>query len=157
MSKKVGIAVLVFLIGIGLGWYFFRGSTPPQPATVQGETQGVPPASPTTSQGAPATGSGTTEDHAAAAKIVVTYTDNGFDPGTTTVKKGTTVRFINKSSGPMWVASNPHPTHTALPGFDELGGAQGGETYEYTFTTVGSWGYHNHLAPGDIGKVIVTE
>ena len=57
-----------------------------------------------------------------AARTVVTYTDTGFAPLSVTIKKGTTVTFVNESSRGMWVASAVHPTHQLLPGFDQESG-----------------------------------
>ncbi len=88
---------------------------------------------------------------------VVKYTDNGFSPNSLTVKVGTEVTFTNDSSNPMWVASNPHPVHTDLPGFDQLKGVDKGGSYKYTFQKVGSWKFHNHLNAGVGGVVVVTE
>lgn len=85
----------------------------------------------------------------------VEYTANGFVPDTITVKPGTTVSFINKDTDPMWVASDPHPIHTDLPGFDAKRKIPTGDSYSYTFTKVGRWGYHNHLNPSNRGTVIV--
>lgn len=85
----------------------------------------------------------------------ITYTDNGFSPQTITVKVGTPVTFVNQSSTGMWVASNPHPVHTDLPGFDEKQSVDSGGSYTYTFEKVGSWGFHNHRNPSDGGTVIV--
>ncbi len=85
----------------------------------------------------------------------IDYTDNGFSPKSITVKVGSTVTWTNSSSGPMWVASNPHPTHTDYPEFDEKSNAANGGTYSFTFTKVGSWGYHNHKDPSKGGTVIV--
>lgn len=87
----------------------------------------------------------------------VTYTDTGFTPATLTVKVGTVVTFMNQSSLDMWVASDPHPTHTDLPGFDEKQAVSNGVSYTYTFQKVGTWGYHDHKNPGMKGKVEVTE
>lgn len=84
----------------------------------------------------------------------VNLTDQGFSPATITVKKGETVKFTNKSSSQMWVASDPHPTHTDYPGFDEL---QMADSYSFTFDNVGTWGFHNHLNPSTKGTVVVTE
>lgn len=95
---------------------------------------------------------------AVAAKVEVDYTNAGFSPQTVTVKKGTTVVFINKSDSKMDVASNPHPTHTDYPGFDQYKSSQKGQNeYDFTFDKVGTWGFHNHLNPSDGGTVIVTE
>ncbi len=88
-------------------------------------------------------------------RTVVTYTDGGFNPKAVTVKTGTTVTFMNDSSGVMWVASDVHPTHQLLPGFDELQSVAKGGSYEYTFIKVGTWTYHNHMNPSDKGTVVV--
>jgi len=90
-------------------------------------------------------------------RTVITYTDGGFNPKTVTVKVGTTVTFMNDSSGLMWVASDPHPVHTLLSGFDELNSVSKGGSYEYTFTKVGTWTYHNHMNPSLKGTVVVTQ
>ena len=85
----------------------------------------------------------------------VTFTDNGFTPATVTIKKGETVRFTNQSSELMWVASNPHPTHTDYPEFDEKTSVAAGGSYEFTFTKIGNWKYHNHKDPSGKGEIIV--
>jgi len=90
-------------------------------------------------------------------QVVVEYTDSGFTPVSISVEKGTTVTFVNRSSGGMWVASDVHPTHQILPSFDQLRSVLNGGTYEYTFEEVGTWKYHNHVAPSDRGAVVVTE
>lgn len=52
--------------------------------------------------------------------FIVTYTNEGFIPQYFNIQLGETVRFINASSLPMWVASGPHPIHTDFPEFDAL-------------------------------------
>jgi plastocyanin len=85
----------------------------------------------------------------------VSYTDTGFSPDTWTVNAGDTVTWTNNSSGTMWVASAVHPTHELLPDFDQLEAVAAGETYEFTFDEVGSYPYHNHVAPENIGTIEV--
>ena len=99
----------------------------------------------------------------------VVYTNKGFKPAAVTVESGTTVEWTNESDKLLWVASDPHPSHTNLPGFDEGGieesDLQGfvpyvyahslGSLYRYTFQKAGTWGYHNHLVPSDRGSVVV--
>lgn len=86
---------------------------------------------------------------------IVTYTDEGFSPLILRIKKGDTVTFKNDSTTGLWVASNPHPTHTSLPGFDADHTLINGETYMYTFTQIGSWGFHNHLNSRFQGTIVV--
>src|SRR3989338_1293172 len=87
--------------------------------------------------------------------IFVTYGDEEFAPREIVVTKGQTVRFINKGSGNMWVASDTHPTHTVLPEFDSKKSIGSGENYEFTFTKIGEWNYHNHIKPNSIVTIIV--
>lgn len=86
---------------------------------------------------------------------VVKLTDNGFEPNTLTIKSGETVKFENASSDDAWVASNVHPTHLLYRGFDEKKPMVSGGSYSFTFTKVGSWGYHNHLEPEVQGTIVV--
>ncbi len=86
---------------------------------------------------------------------MVTYTDNGFSPSTITIKNGQSVTWKNNSSGAMRVASNPHPSHTDLPGFDEISLAGPGQSWTYTFAVTGTHGYHNHANPNAGGTIIV--
>ena len=86
---------------------------------------------------------------------VVKITDSGFEPSTLTVNSGDTVKFENKSSDDAWPASNVHPTHQLYPGFDAKKPLLPGDSYEFTFTKTGSWGYHNHLEPDVQGTIVV--
>ena len=85
----------------------------------------------------------------------VIYTNAGFSPQVLRVPKGTQVTFRNDTTSPMWVASDPHPTHTNYPGFDALKSMNQGQVYVFTFTKTGSWGYHNHLNPSQGGTIVV--
>ncbi len=104
---------------------------------------------------------------------VITYTNKGFNPNYITVRTGSQVEWINTSDKLMWVASDPHPSHTDLPGFDEKGiegnnvdislqifaskayAHTGQKEYRYTFLKPGVWKYHNHLNPADRGTIVV--
>ncbi|MSU55515.1 MAG: hypothetical protein EXS46_03195 [Candidatus Taylorbacteria bacterium] len=99
--------------------------------------------------------------------VVVEYTDaNGFTPENLTLKVGDTVKFVNSSTGKMWVGVDEHPTHTeydnttlkehcavgATLSFDQCGD---GKEYSFTFTKAGSWDYHNHSRSNMRGTVVV--
>lgn len=86
---------------------------------------------------------------------IVIYTDDGYSPDVITIQAGETVEFVNQSSGSVWTASDPHPQHTDLPEFDARGGVAPGESYSFTFTEPGEWGYHDHLRSFQTGTVIV--
>ncbi len=90
--------------------------------------------------------------------VQVVYTSNGFTPQTVTIKKGDTVTFENKTGKSASVASNNHPTHLLYPEFDQYKTDQRGkDEFKFTFTKVGTWGYHDHLNAGMGGTVVVTE
>lgn len=157
--NKFFIGLVVLAAGVLAGWFYFKGK-PVLPTFVKKTVQTTPtPAG--SNLGAPGTISGSAgnglEKGGVAARTVVTLTDKGFSPSPVTVKAGTTTTFVNESSGAMWMASDPHPTHTLLPGFDQLLSVGKGGTYEYIFTKVGTWTYHNHMTPTVKGTVIVTK
>lgn len=89
------------------------------------------------------------------AQYTITYSDTGFSPARIEIPAGSKVRFANNANTNMWVASAVHPTHQALPGFDELKGEVKGSVYEYTFAKTGEWKFHDHLKPEMRGVVLV--
>ncbi|MBI1754884.1 hypothetical protein HYR65_01205 [Candidatus Azambacteria bacterium] len=152
-TKTIVILILILVVFLG-GWYLLNhnsssnSNTSPAPVTSTTNTTGdtVQPSS---------------------SEVTVTYADSGFSPSTVTVKQGQIVTWVNQRSSPMWIASNPHPTHegysgttknqhcpdTAGTAFDECAA---GTRYTFTFGKVGTWGYHNHMDSGMGGTVIVT-
>lgn len=129
MEKKY-ITILILLAVVGIGYYALAGNG--SSGEIAQETPLV--------------------ENEEIEENTVIYQQSGFTPETTTVDVGTTVTFINRSSKPMWVGSDPHPAHTDYPDFDQL--RDGGE-YSFTFNEAGSYPYHNHLFPSDTGTVIV--
>jgi plastocyanin len=89
--------------------------------------------------------------------VIVNYSATGFSPKDISVKAGQTVRFVNTTASGMSVASDDHPAHTIYPEFDQWKDAKykGQKTYEFTFTKVGTWAYHNHMKETDGGTVNV--
>lgn len=102
---------------------------------------------------------------------VVVYANSGFSPSSLIVKSGAEVVFKNESSGPVWVASDVHPTHTVYSGtsmsehcpdtggtvFDTCQAVQSGESWSFKFEKTGEWDYHNHLNPSRKGTILVEE
>lgn len=98
----------------------------------------------------------------------IIYTDAGYEPKSVTIKTGQIVRWINKStSQETWPASAVHPTHGVYPektdtdclgsAFDSCKGLKSGESWDFKFSSVGEWRFHDHLHPSKTGIVIVTE
>lgn len=157
MNNKVFIGLVVLAAGVLVGWFFLKG---PTPTGTEGDktTQESTPAGSNLPPAPDATGEGDAmEKGGVAARTVVVLSDGGFAPLSVTVKSGTVVSFVNEGDGQMWVASAPHPTHSILPDFDQKASVGNGGTYEYTFTRVGTWKFHNHAVPSQTGTVIVTE
>ena len=70
-----------------------------------------------------------------------------FQPASLEIHVGDTVTWVNKDKDMLhWPASDPHPTHTALSGFDPLGDLGFEESFSYTFTAAGTLPYHDHSA-----------
>lgn len=158
--NKLFIALIVVLLGVGAGWYVMKGNTSKEETMAKPEViVETTPAPELTEEEAGATSAGDAMEkkEESMEKATVKYTDTGFLPVTVTVKQGTTVTFTNDSTSGMWVASAVHPTHQLLPGFDQLTSSAKGTSYDYTFTKVGTWKYHNHVAPSFTGTVVVTE
>lgn len=87
----------------------------------------------------------------------ITLTEDGFQPEELQVKVGETVTFVTTNGKPFWPASHPHPSHTIFPEFDPKQAVAPDATWEFTAEKVGTWGYHDHLAPYYTGTLIMVE
>jgi len=98
----------------------------------------------------------------------VTFNGSNFSPASVTIAQGGTVTWVS-TDGDMWVASDPHPIHNGYDGttlqqhcapgytgatpFDECTGSSA--SWSFTFSKVGTWGYHDHLEANIMGSVTV--
>jgi plastocyanin len=85
---------------------------------------------------------------------VITYTNDGFSPPVLRVESGTAVTVRNESSRDLELSSDQHPTHNENAELNTPVIAPG-ESTEVTLTNPGTWGYHDHLNPGEVGGIIV--
>ncbi len=161
-AKTLWIIVAVIILA-GLGWWWYSTTTqtpPPQAAEETGTVAGTEFAD-NSKDGAPAA--------PPVSAFTVRYTDQGFSPSSMTVPLGTTVTFVNQSSGEMWIASDEHPSHTSYDGSNKdthcaagytgvkpLDECSTGTTFSFTFTKAGTWGFHNHRNDDAHGTIIVT-
>jgi plastocyanin len=77
---------------------------------------------------------------------LISITGSGFIPKTVKIKTGDTVTWTNTDSAPHQIASDPHPTHTAVPGL--LGDPiDKNETFSFTYEKTGTFTYHDELNP----------
>lgn len=165
--QKAIVWVLGLIIIIG-AWFLFttdsnKAVEPPQGGEPQAERAGV-----NAGLEAPATNTeGSQSGAAVVPAAVITYTDAGFNPASIAITKGQTVRWMNNSSASVWPASAVHPTHGVYPqksssdclgsSFDSCRGLAKGESWDFIFSSVGSWKFHNHLNASKTGSVTVTE
>lgn len=182
MNTQKLVIIIGVLILVIIGWWSFGGSDPVVDENTNEETQeNVSPSANTGTRntntstgsgsntgvtadpnavapvptGETTVGTGTETQTAPEREMFVRYTNIGFLPKTITIEEGTTVTFTNESTGGLWVASDNHPSHSILPGFDQKETVSTGGTYSYTFTKAGSWGFHNHMRPEHEGIVFV--
>ena len=85
-------------------------------------------------------------------QVLITKTD--FTPKVLVVKKDTTVTWKNMDTASHLVASDPYPTHADLPGLVAPEAIIPGKEYQFTFTKVGEWFYHDDLGPITYNGVI---
>jgi plastocyanin len=99
----------------------------------------------------------TTADTAATGETAtITYTDNGFEPSSTSVKKSTAITVKNASSRDIQLSSADHPSHTKQAELN-MAVLAPGESGTITVTHVGTWGYHDHLDDSKTGVIVVEE
>ncbi len=110
-----------------------------------------------TNTSSPSSGGGTSGNVKIAAQTYeISYTNNCYTPANRTIKKGDTIKFINNSTRSMEPASDDHPSHTIYSAFDANNDIAPSGTYSFTFTKVGTWGYHDHNKPSCMGTITVT-
>ncbi len=101
---------------------------------------------------------GSSRSKPASGEMTVTImSDNTMFPTTAFVRPGTTVTWKNEDSDQHQLRSNPHPSHTDLPGFGPPNPQKPGETYSYKFEETTRFNYHDHLNPAFGGAVVVLE
>ncbi len=131
MTKNLWIVLLIILVLAG-GYFFSHNSSPSHESS---------------------TPAGIVPDGA----TVVTLTKEGFSPDELTVQKDETIYFNTTTGSMFWPASNLHPSHQIYSEFDPMEPLQPGDTWSFTFTKVGKWEFHDHLAPYFTGVITVTE
>jgi plastocyanin len=133
MKKTIFVGVAVIMVGVGLYFWKTTAATSKLPSSVS--NGGAIPSDAT----------------------VVLMNQDEYEPSEVSVKKGSTVVFVNKSSDWRWPASNLHPTHDIYPAFDPKEPVAPENSWMFRFDQVGEWRMHDHLAPYITGTVVVKE
>lgn len=97
-----------------------------------------------------------TVDNKNIAEKIVTVTSSGFEPQGLAIKAGVKVIWVNKAGTVVTVDSALHPTHLVYPPLN-LGQFADGKSVSLVFNEPGTYVYHNHLNPTQIGNVTVTK
>jgi plastocyanin len=157
MKSNTIIYIVIAVAVIGAGVFFMnRKEDASEVANIQPNPTLATASGAPLIQTAPSTSpDATTVDSIAMDNPTVSMTDAGISPAEITIKAGATVTFVNNGQVPHWPASDPHPIHTDLSGFDAKRGLNPGELYRFTFTKIGSFGMHDHLHPAFKGRIIV--
>lgn len=108
---------------------------------------------PATSNPTTPSGNNDTPTQPAPKTVTVTYTSS-FSPSTVTINAGDTVKFVNDSNRDIQPSSDNHPSHTIYPEF-EAPDIPPGSSWSFTFTKLGTWGYHDHNLASKTGTVVV--
>lgn len=131
--KKSIIAIFIFIGIIALGFFFLRRG----PA-FESEQASVHKSD---------------ETNVSAVSLVMS--DDGYESSKITIKKGTTMRFVNHGADDRWPASNIHPTHEIYPEFDPQKPIVPASEWSFAFDKTGVWYFHDHLSPEITGSIIV--
>jgi len=139
MSKR-----LLSLVTIGAAMTVLGAACSPKATINTGNssvTVNVPVNSIINAVNSSSTGDFSTSTNTSVQAKIVTITAAGVSPKTLTVTAGTVVTFVNTDTISHQIASDPHPAHGGLSGFDNTSSSQ---SYAFTFTKKGSFSYHDH-------------
>lgn len=89
--------------------------------------------------------------------VQVHITENGFIPSEVRIRQNDIVQWVNDDNRSHIPASDPHPIHTALRGFEPNTPIAPGASWNYTFLEPGKWYYHDHLVSHFRGVVVVED
>ncbi len=90
-------------------------------------------------------------------ETTITLTEKGFAPAGIKIKKGTVVKFINKTNKSFWPASDFHPNHNIYSEFDPKREIVKGDAWKMQFNKIGTFRYHDHITPIYRGTIVVVE
>jgi plastocyanin len=150
MANKLLVLGILFLSAVLASGCYNQQSPPPETPGEDVPTQEVPV------PGEENVEEAVVEETPSEAKTVtMEITSDGYNPSTITINSGDTIKFVNVNDGPHRVASDPHPIHTDIRGFDSINPLNPGEEYSFTFTEKGTFGCHDHLEPSTRCTIVV--
>ena len=147
MKKSWMIAGIIALVVLGgaIIWLIINNTVSTTPPTNSSSQQTTTP---------PSTSS-TSTDMTASSSVAVTIQDMAFQPQAITIKKGTKVTWTNQDTIKHSVVADSASNAANLPTTNTLFGK--GQTYSFTFDTVGTISYHCSAHPTMTGTIEVVE
>lgn len=97
------------------------------------------------------------QDAQAIADVTVEVTASALQPQTVKIKKGASVTWVNKDTGPHHIASDPYPEATLVPSLNSGEPLSTGDSYTHTFEDSGTFTYHDQLNPTVLKGTVVVE
>lgn len=135
------LIIIVIIIAAVIGYFLYFGN---QGANYNTSVSNATNTTPSVNTPVPAT---TTPNQPANLTATVTIQNFSFTPTPLTIKAGTTVTWTNND--PM-----PHQIKSATFNSSPL---SQGQTFQFTFSSVGSYDYSCAIHPSMLGKIIVTQ
>ena len=85
---------------------------------------------------------------AATRSVTIKIANFDFSPGVITVPAGTAVTWVNQDDDAHDIVADNKSFHSSP--------LDTGESYSFTFTAAGTYGYHCGIHPHMVGKIVVT-
>lgn len=144
MKKLFALIAVVIIVAAAGGWYVWAKNNKPAATPAANDTMSSMSASNSSS-------SDGAKNETPQATNAVTIQNFAFTPASITVKKGTTVTWTNKDSAAHTVTENDGKDGPASSDVNS------GQTYSFTYNSVGTFQYHCSIHPSMTGTVTVTE
>ena len=141
------VAIIVIVAAVG-GWYAWARNNKPAATTAASDTGTLDV--PMNMRGS-SSGTDGNQNETVQATDTVAIQNFAFTPVSITVKKGTKVTWTNKDSTAHTVTENDGKSGPASSDVNP------GQTYSFTYNTVGTFQYHCSIHPSMTGSVTVTE
>ena len=159
MIKKYIIVIVAVAFAIWIGFFFMNKAAVAPEAPVNGGTEQATttPVSIAKTSGATDVSKTTTSAPVILkdGSYLVSYTNRGFSPSTLTIKAGKSVHFVNNSSKAMSLTTTDTTNSQVFAEFNQGKTVGQGGFYDFTFLSVGTWGYMNRNNAIDKGTIIV--
>lgn len=159
ITTVIGAAILVVIVAVVVVLSLPANEEVTEEAELESESDDMPPGSGQFFQQIPIdqepSPSPAAQPSSVSGNISISMSEMGFSPTSVSISAGDEVTFVNDGQAAHWPASDVHPTHAILSGFNAKRGLATGEAYSYVFAVAGTWQCHDHLMPQYKCEIIV--